>query len=217
MKLAMRLPNGGVKATVWLLAAIVLLAPGVDALDLAVGAKTGIDVGWFSGQWPAEGDNQARAGMSISAFAEFALMRRFSLQPEVGLSGRRGGADDGTRVTVKTTALDVALLAKPHTPFGPGTVYALAGPQLIFLLGDVTTDRQDSGSTVSTTHSPDEFVLYGATVGFGYAISAGPGELFADLSYSRAFNSFDNNLDTYMNSAAFKLGILIPLMSSGLP
>ena len=191
---------------------------GVSALDLAVGAKTGVEIGWLSGDWPVaphEGDNQARVGLAVNAFGEFALWRHFSIQPELGITGRRGGADGATGVTVRVTSLDLAVLAKPHRPWGPGTVYALAGPHVVFLLGDVETETQGSdGATVS--ESPDNAVLYGATVGVGYALSAGPGELFADLTYTRAFNSYSDADDLFINSLGVKIGILIPVMSSGL-
>ncbi len=202
------------------------LSPFAEAQpELAAGAKIGANIGWFSGDgWDdllevTDGSSKSRGGITAAVLLEIGFSENFALQPELGVTSRRGGASikfdplgnpaDGS-ITIKTTSIDISLLLKPRTAVGNGMIYALVGPHLFLLVGDSEVEWKVEGESGTDDFPRDNDFLFGVAVGAGYSHPVGPGSIVGDVVYTRAFNSVDDDADFFLNGIAIKVGYQFP-------
>ncbi|MDX9801942.1 MAG: porin family protein [Spirochaetia bacterium] len=192
--------------------------PNVKNPKISAGVKAGTNIGWFSGkEWDdaltnTDGVNRARMGISAAAFLEAGLTDWVALQPEIGYTSRRGGAEyydiDGNKVkeTIKANVIDFTLFVKPRLPVGDGFLYGLIGPQFSLILGDIESEINVDGDSYSSEFISDNSLLFGIGLGGGYTHPLGAGRILFDFIYSHAFTSISDNADIFLNGSALKLG-----------
>jgi hypothetical protein len=190
------------KKSIVLLVMLFVLLSDVFCFDLSAGPKAGMSYGWqagkdwddyvdsldFKGEAPS---NKVKFGFSGGLFVNIGLIDLYAIQPEVIFSmcgGRFAYDPDGTGDidgVVSANIIEVPILHKFRFSLGPGNLYLVAGPEIIFILGDVKTDKP-----VETEEAPDNFLVYGIVGGIGYELPLGPGYMSFALRIGRTLDEY---------------------------
>ncbi len=119
--------------------ALFLSATALQAQEIRLGAKGGLNLSTFGGDVE---DVNSRTGFHIGGLVEIPLSERFSIQPEILYSaqgakyedaGEFGGVPYDYTVTTKLDYIQVPLMAKVYVVEG---LAIEAGPQVAFLVND---------------------------------------------------------------------------------
>ena len=207
-----------------------LAASSLFAVDITVGGALGFSHSWMSGSdWDdmlkdEDLSNEFRLGFEIGGFADIAINKMFSVQPELNFLYMRvggGGIENlGIKteygITYSTKVLEIPVLAKFNFAAGHGKLSAFLGPAVQFILGDIATDVTMSVSGISislpgNSLEPDNSVIFAGVVGAGYAMPIGPGSLCFDLRYRRQFNGLFDNINYRLNTIGLRVGYGIGL------
>ena len=164
----------------------------------------------------ADFGNLVGTGFGASFVLEIDVGPNLAIQPQVAyrhhVGGLEGDADfegevNGQQITgaqelelsASADLLSLPVYLKPRAGAGPGYLYALLGPEISLVTGDmefeteVTTENVTTGlsqtETETDTEQPDNRLLFGGGVGAGYSIPVGAAELFFDAVFSTTFNS----------------------------
>jgi len=196
---------------------IQIKAPIKDRPKISAGLKAGTNIGWFSGEdWTdgissVNGVNRGRMGITAAAFIEAGIADWIALQPEIGYSSKKGGAEynfegETAKETIKVDVVDLTLFLKPRFSVGKGLFYGLIGPQLSFILGDITAEVTVDGESDSLDSTPDKNLLVGIGLGSGYSHPLGSGRILFDFIYSHSFTSIVDDADIFINGSALTIG-----------
>ncbi len=193
-------------------------------VSLRAGGRTGLNFGWFSGDdWEnsidsRDGDNGIALGTTLGLFLEFGISDRFAVQPELLVGNLRGRysyeediSGDDRSVLINLRVLEIPVLAKGRLPVGPGSIYGVAGPDLMFVLGDVDFETLTDNTRTIVYEGPDNRVLFGFAIGAGYERPVGPGTLSGEIRYTRVLSGFEDNFDAFPNAIGVTVGFALDL------
>ena len=173
------------------------LTAAVSAQDVSLGGRLSAGPTWFGGgDWDDvhdddDVDNLLGFGFGVDLLAEIGLAPNFAVRTGLGYARHAGGikTDDG-ELTVSSNLLSLPVYLKPGVEVGPGSLYGLIGPQLSFVVGDVSSEADLNGLSFEDSDEPDNRLLFGLGLGGGYAIALDDGlSLFFDTVFSTTFNS----------------------------
>ncbi|HUV09000.1 MAG TPA: porin family protein [Spirochaetia bacterium] len=199
-----------------------LILPAASAQSVGIGAKIGGGPAFLSGSDHRDfldlmnGYNEVRFGFTAGAFLNFETAEWCSVQAELMYS-LAGGAlsyydpDYSDNVDWKITAsaleLPVLLMLKPRA--GKGEIRIFAGPDLIFILGDIEYEVRTLGLIFSIDIEPDNRFVFGLKGGIGYAHPLGKGELVVDFCYTRSLTEIFIDDNTAINVPMLTVGYQI--------
>jgi hypothetical protein len=198
------------KKLVLILLVLAVASGAAFGLDVAfsAGPKAGANFGWgggsdFNDSADALDGKGVAVGFAAGGFLNVAFSEQFSVQPEVLFfqwKAKIKGDPDDTIYTANSVTIPV--LAKGSFAMGPGSLFILGGPAVTILIGDITTETGDT----ETETEPDNSTLFAAAVGVGYEAPMGPGNLSAELRYSRNFGEFVDDTEIFFNAASVLIG-----------
>jgi hypothetical protein len=107
--------------------------------------------------------------------------------------------------------VEIPIYLKPRFRLGVGRIYLLAGPDILWRLGNplTVTEELEDKSFIGRTSSSD--FLFGVAAALGYEISLGPGMLSFELKYLRTLTGTislfdDDDIPVFYNAAAIFVG-----------
>ena len=204
------------KIIVVMLIASFVIGSAVWGTDFRIGLKAGADLGFIGGrdflidlnELDDSGDarTESKWGFSGGVYFIIGLSEILSIQQEVLYSMFGGNyfyTSSGQDVTGWQVAhvLEVPVLLRAQMPLASGTLFAFAGPNAIFFLGDE--------SDVST-QSPTQPAVLGLSVGLGYEFPVGGAILSIDLRATATLTEIIRQSD-------YRLITMYLLVGYGLP
>lgn len=172
--------------------AIFGMTNSIDAQNVEIGLKTGLNISNFTG---GDADRNSVFDFHIGGLAEFKLSEKFSLQPE--LLYTRQGSEAENLVKIKLDYLAIPLMAKYYI----SEKFSIeAGPQVSFLINDKAEFNDGSIPDTDTDASSFDF---GLNIGFGYNINT---NLFAQVRYNYGVTTITENPDIKNSVFQFSMG-----------
>lgn len=156
---------------VLLLAAFAVFAlTSVQAQEVRLGIKGGLNVASLGGDSYGFGSLSSRTAFHIGGFAEIPLMGDFALQPEILYSseGSDWGGLFGSSGSLKLDYVRVPVLGKYNMPFVEG-LSAELGP----VFGVLVNAKSGSNDVKDAYKSFDAQIGIGATYRFNFGLEAG--------------------------------------------
>jgi len=178
--------------------------------------------------------NDFRLGFEMGAFWEIPINDLFSIQPEInflllrtGCSGRTDFPiyDDYTGMMIDyysakieygymTRIFEVPVLAKLNFGSDKAKFFILAGPIFSILIGNInesykmTTDSYSyfGDDQSDSSIKPDNRVLWGGAIGFGFSIPTNDGRFILDLRYRTTFTNMLKDFNLTVNTIGFRIG-----------
>ena len=96
-------------------------------------------------------DNQLSLSYSIGVFGEIPVVSMFAIQPELLFTDADNKYGDSSTWEKNTWHFaEMPIYLKANVPVKGGTVYAMAGPELFYMLSDMDI-KYDDGSTATAT------------------------------------------------------------------
>jgi hypothetical protein len=190
--------------------AIVVLPVLADAQSVTVGAKGGLNLSWFSGsnwddyiefvEWyyGIAIDEVPLGSFVGGVYLETMFAENAGLVIEASYTayGQRyeysamGMTFEGQ---YRQQAVQVPFMLKLAAGRSGG-VYAIAGPAVSFLVGELEFEESGGGVSVSDSVSPDNPTVFGIIAGAGYEVALDTGELSFEVRYSRNLtDAFDDD------------------------
>ena len=190
-------------------ATIALMAVGVQAQEVAFGAKAGVNFASLSGD-DAEGLD-GRTGFHLGVIADIAITNRFSIQPEVLYSTRGAkqdnflfedefGDDMTGKVEIKLDYIDVPVMLKYYVVQG---LSLQAGLQFSFNTSSEMEFSDDTDSITIGMEDETESFDIGGAVGLGYDLPMG---LFLQGRYTTGFTEIFTDSDIKNNVLQLSIG-----------
>ena len=164
------------KKVLFILAIAIAVTGSVNAQDVKIGAKVGLNLASITGDGDVYGeDSDTKIGFNQGLFAEISLSDKFIFQPELLFSTqgnvyKQGSFDDLIKITIELDYLNIPLLIK----YAVSDKFALEfGPQLGFLLS-ANTDVEGilfDNETISVRQDvKDSFKSIDLGLNFGISI-----------------------------------------------
>ena len=164
------------KKVLFILAIAIAATGSVNAQDVKIGAKVGLNLASITGDGDVYGeDSDTKIGFNQGLFAEISLSDKFIFQPELLFSTqgnvyKQGSFDDLIKITIELDYLNIPLLIK----YAVSDKFALEfGPQLGFLLS-ANTDVEGilfDNETISVRQDvKDSFKSIDLGLNFGISI-----------------------------------------------
>ena len=208
---------------VLLLSVLILLVGGAAfALDVSLVPKVGAGVGLLTGNdWQdvidsVNATNSVRFMWTAGAFLDVGLIDVLAIQAGAAYT-QSGGAYNydlaGATIngTAKADLLEVPLLLRLRLGGGAGGFYLLAGPEAMWVLGDLVVDEEG----VTTDNAVSNQVIWAATGGLGYSFTMMGGNALVELRYTHSFSDIDFDAagpQTWnFNNAYLTVGYALPL------
>jgi len=181
---------------VLLLAAFAVFAlTSVQAQEVRLGVKGGLNVAHIGGDSYGWGSLSSRTSFHIGGFVEIPLMGDFSLQPEI-LYSSEGSEWGGVFVSSSALKLDyvrVPVLGKYNMPFVNG-LSAELGP----VFGVLVNAKAGSTDYKDDYKSFDAQIGIGATYRFNFGLEAG-------LRYNKGILNVNEDTDLKSQSNVFQI------------
>jgi hypothetical protein len=176
----------------WIAVIAIGIAGTVNAQDVKLGAKIGMNVSSVN----EKGSNSldSKTGWVLGATAEVSLTEKFSLQPEL-LFSQQGGRSEGN-FTLDLNYITLPVMAKYYIAKG----FSLeAGPQFSFLVKDqLISETGDQTADIDA-----ENFDFSANLGLGYKLDNG---IFFQTRYNLGLTNFDKNPDVKNGVFQMSLG-----------
>lgn len=180
----------------FLLTAIAIVGFTVNAQDISLGAKAGVNLAAITGE--DTDDLDGRTSFHVGAVVEISVSEKFSVQPELLFSGQGATlSEDGMDIDFKLDYINVPVIAKVYV----GEGFSLeAGPQLGFLInseiegGDLAIDIKDYVKGIDL----------GVNFGLGYKLDNG---LNFGARYNLGLTDGNDDEEFWESSEAFKNGV----------
>ena len=163
------------KKVLFILAIAIAATGSVNAQDVKIGAKVGLNLASITGGDVYGEDSDTKIGFNQGLFAEISLSDKFIFQPELLFSTqgnvyKQGSFDDLIKITIELDYLNIPLLIK----YAVSDKFALEfGPQLGFLLS-ANTDVEGilfDNETISVRQDvKDSFKSIDLGLNFGISI-----------------------------------------------
>ena len=198
-----------------------LLPAALFAVDLSAGAKGGVNLGMFGGQdWRDALDsynetNGMKLGLSGAAFLNIGLTDSLSIQPEVGYTMLGGKEKDSSmdfagKYTIN--AIELPVLIMPKFAVGPGILSVFAGPDLFYLLGDMSAKLYIAGTLFAEGDVPiDNSLLMGFAAGVQYLYPISSGNIVFDAKYSQVLTEMFEGVEWYTSGINVRIGYAVQL------
>ena len=177
---------------VWVAIIAIGIAGTVNAQDVKLGAKIGMNVSSVNG----DPDNlDSKTGWVLGATAEVSLTDKFSLQPEL-LYSQQGAKQRGNFI-YDLNYISLPVMAKYYIAKG----FSLeAGPQFSFLVKDELISDSNNAASANTNAENFDF---SANLGLGYQLDNG---IFFQTRYNLGLINFDKNPDVKNGVFQMSLG-----------
>jgi len=192
-----------------------------------IGFKGGGGIGWVTGDdlqdflTLTSGDNRVKFNYSVGAFLDLSVANWLSIQPEVLLTYLVGGYrydyyyydyyfyySGEVKGTLDVYSLEIPIYVKPKINVGSGMLYFIAGPDIFFLLGDVTEEvKLDGVSMGELKVEPDNSFLFGIAGGLGVKIR----NTSIEIKYSKTMTEIFENVDWSFNGFVLYIGYSFPI------
>lgn len=195
----------------------VLLTTNLFALEVDLGGKLGLGVGWWRGDdYTEDVDVMGAPNFNFGASTSFEVHKNVALQFEL-LFALVGNEDEkryeGLKVSRNyyNSSFQIPVFLKPKFEVGPGDMFFLVGPRFMILLNDFTVRHKLSSNNISYESETDyeigrQFQL-GLSFGFGYDLKLGPGKLQFYLDITPFLTNYGNDYDrAIQNEANFNIG-----------
>jgi hypothetical protein len=168
----------------WIVCFAIAFANTVNAQDVKIGLKLGMNVASVNGSNANNLDS--RTGLVLGATAEIPLGEKFSIQPELLYSAQ--GAQQRDNFKFDLNYVSFPIMAKYYIANGFSVE---AGPQFSFLIKDqLVPIDQYSGATKENTNA-ENFDL-AANLGLGYQFKSG---IFFQTRYNLGLIAITENPD----------------------
>ena len=187
------------------------------AMDIDLGGKMGIGVGWWRGaDYSKNVDVVGAANATFGAFTSFELHKNIAMQFEL-LFAFIGNADELKYKDYKlerdyrNIAFELPVYIKPKIELGPGEMFFLIGPKFLILLDDFKVKHTSSKSSISHSSETDyrigrQFHI-GLAFGLGYELKLGPGKLQFSLNVTPYLTDYGKGYsDAVQNEAYLDVG-----------
>ena len=176
----------------WIAIIAVGIAGTVNAQDVKLGAKIGMNVSSLNGNV----DNlDSKTGWILGATAEVSLTEKFSLQPEL-LYSQQGAKQRGNFI-YDLNYISVPVMAKYYIAKG----FSLeAGPQFSFLVKDELLSDSNNAASANTNAENFDF---SANLGLGYQLDNG---IFFQTRYNLGLKEVDTTTDVKNGVFQMSLG-----------
>jgi len=176
---------------VWIAIIAIGIAGTVNAQDVKLGAKIGMNVSSLNGNV----DNlDSKTGWVLGATAEVSLTEKFSLQPEL-LYSQQGAKQRGNFI-YDLNYISVPVMAKYYIAKG----FSLeAGPQFSFLVKDELLSDSNNAASANTNAENFDF---SANLGLGYKLDNG---IFFQTRYNLGLKEVDES--TNVKNGVFQMSL----------
>ncbi|MBK7939931.1 MAG: PorT family protein [Lewinellaceae bacterium] len=197
----------------FLLTAAFALVTFAASAQISIGPRVGVNLAKWSGGEEEIGDVKNRTGYQFGIAAEIRLNDNFAIQPEVNFL-QKGARQDFSEVDsifgkvesktdISMNYLEVPVLLKAGTSFGPARVDILAGPSFGYALsGKVKDELTINGETETDKYDidfeDDEVKRTDLGLQLGAAFSVNLGErasLFVDGRYLLGLTNLNDSED----------------------
>ncbi len=214
---------------------VVLLMSGAGTADVpagerswTVGVRLGLGQGWIGGEDYQKFMDDLDVGIDFFPAYIAGIVAERGVHPNLAVQFGFGHAARGGEATLVSLggsdidatheigSLEISALLKPRIPLGRWMLYGLAGPQVVYLQGDLEETIktgpggifETEGSTERSSYEVDNQWIPALALGVGTEIwtANGEGVFFLDLVYSRTFVSFSDDRDWFFNYAAAVIG-----------
>ena len=177
---------------VWIAIIAIGIAGTVNAQDVKLGAKIGMNVSSVNG----DPDNlDSKTGWVLGATAEVSLTEKFSLQPEL-LYSQQGAKQRGNFI-YDLNYISVPVMAKYYIAKG----FSLeAGPQFSFLVKDELLSDSNNAASANTNAENFDF---SANLGLGYQLDNG---IFFQTRYNLGLTAISETPDVKNGVFQMSLG-----------
>ncbi|MCL2704740.1 MAG: PorT family protein [Spirochaetaceae bacterium] len=181
--------------------------------------------------------NEFRLGFEMGGFWEIPINDIFSVQPEINFLMLRAGfngsygyedydsyygffwVDKNIESGFSTRILEIPILAKLNFGSGKAKFFILAGPVFSIILGNLTESTKEktsqyNGSWTDESDSsmePDNRLIFGGAIGFGFSIPASDGRFILELRYRTTFTNIIDNFNMTVNTIGFRIGYSIDI------
>lgn len=180
-------------------AAILMAVTVVNAQEIKIGAKGGVNFATFSGD--NLGNVKSRTGFHIGGLVEIPVAEKFSIQPEVLYTaqgaeyeekGTELGVDYSYKITDKLDYIQVPVMAKYYVVDG---LSLEVGPQVSFLTSSKSEyEGTLGGITVSGSNDKDDISSIDFSVGAGASYQL-PMGLFFTARYNFGLGNVNDGSD----------------------
>ena len=180
---------------VWVAIIAIGIAGTVNAQDVKLGAKIGMNVSSVNG----DPDNlDSKTGWVLGATAEVSLTDKFSLQPEL-LYSQQGAKQRGNFI-YDLNYISLPVMAKYYIAKG----FSLeAGPQFSFLVKDELISDSNNAASANTNAENFDF---SANLGLGYQLDNG---IFFQTRYNLGLTAISETPDVKNGVFQMSLGCLL--------
>lgn len=149
-------------------------------------------------------ENEFSLSSGAFAFLELRLHKNFAIQPELGFTFAKHQYGNGSNwMTENYKVIEFPVYAKFLLPTASGSFYAMAGPKVMMLLGDVELE-DDAGNTASST--VDNNIIFGVSIAAGYEFNLGNGSIIAGARYSTIFSEVVDDVKIFTNGIGLEVG-----------
>lgn len=181
---------------------------GVKPLNaqVSIGAKAGINVTSITTNEGYKSGGIVNAiGLHAGVMAEFGIVERFAVQPELSFI-QKGFRNDTKSINWIFNEADLHLLAKYKYHLGKVIGHVEAGPTLGAVLGGYK--KPDDGDKITLDLDKDYLKKwdYGITAGLGFGLKLGPGTLFVDGRYMLSLDDIFEPESTVITGKSRKVG-----------
>jgi hypothetical protein len=146
-------------------------------------------------------DNEISISYSLGIFSETLITETFAFQPELLFTSanmKYGDGDDWIKET--WNMVEIPIYAKGVFNNNTGSFYAMAGPDIFYILGDVKSEDNYSNSGSS---EPDNSLLFGIAAAVGYEMD---NNSFFGIKYSRVFSEYVDDVDILIHGFGIEGG-----------
>lgn len=201
---------------------LVLLTTNLFALEIDLGGKMGMGVGWWRGSdYTEDLEILGAANATFGVFTSIEVHEYVSLQAELlfAVIGNRDKVMYGKYVvkrSFKNVAFEFPLYVKPKFEIGPGDMFFLIGPKFLILMDDFNvkqkTSLPDASYEVESDYQIGRQLHLGLSLGFGYEFKLGPGKLYFALEATPYLTNYGKSyFKAIQNEAYFNAGYAFTL------
>lgn len=179
-----------------------------------IGVKAGIGAAWLTGDgWQAgldanDEENGPVVNLAAGAFLDLQLLHSgpfsLGLQPELLYDRLGGEGADGEANTYIYHNLEFPVYLKPafYTPLG--SLFLLAGADLLLIIGDTYGNTHDGGTI--GVQSPDIRFNAGIGIGIGHDFRVGRAVIELAVTYAPFFVDLYHHIEVHPNRARVEIG-----------
>lgn len=182
-----------------------LISLDVYSMDIDLGGKLGLGVGWWRGDtYEKDVDILGAPIATFGPYASVEVHKYVALQFEL-MFAFIGNKDEKEYSNIKSErnfrnyAFEAPIYLKPKFKLGPGDMFFLFGPKFLVLLDDFDVTIRTSASNISleseSTFDIGRQFHLGLALGLGYDLKLGPGKLQFAINITPYLTNFGKSCD----------------------